>query len=68
MIFILILNRDNATPFPAFFSRVNERLSCPIESMVLVMVLSLAFGAITLGSKTAFLDLVCFLTAVQRLS
>jgi hypothetical protein len=28
--------------------------------MILVMVLCLAFGAITLGSKTAFLDLVSF--------
>jgi len=49
------LARDNATPFPAFFGRVNERLSCPVQSMLLIMVLCLGLGAITLGSKTAFL-------------
>lgn len=52
------LARDNATPFPHFFSRVNHKLSCPIPAMILVAVLCLAFGAITLGSKTAFSDLV----------
>ena len=51
------LARDNATPFPKFFSRVNERLSCPIPAVLLTGVLSTALGAITLGSKTAFNDL-----------
>ena len=52
------LARDNATPFPKYFSRVNETLSCPIQATVLCSVLCTAFGAIQLGSKTAFLDLV----------
>ncbi|MCJ1290662.1 hypothetical protein MMC34_002204 [Xylographa carneopallida] len=42
------LARDNATPFAGFFSQVNERLT----------LLCSAFGAIQLGSKTAFTDLV----------
>ncbi|MCJ1484835.1 hypothetical protein MMC06_005008 [Schaereria dolodes] len=52
------LARDNATPFPKLFSKVNERLSCPIPSTILCAVLCSAFGAIQLGSKTAFTDLV----------
>lgn len=52
------LARDNATPFPHFFSRVNETLSCPIEAAVLCAILVSAFGAIQVGSKTAFTDLV----------
>ena len=52
------LARDNATPFPKFFSRVNEKLSCPVEATVLCAVLCTAFGAIQLGSSTAFTDLV----------
>jgi choline transport protein len=53
-----VLARDNATPFASFFSKVNERLSCPIEATVLCSILTTAFGAIQLGSTTAFLDLV----------
>jgi amino acid transporter len=53
-----VLSRDNATPFAAFFSQVNERLSCPIPATVLCAVLTTAFGAIQLGNQTAFLDLV----------
>ena len=52
------LARDNATPFSSFFSHVNERLSCPIPATVLCALLCTAFGAIQLGSKTAFTDLV----------
>ena len=52
------LARDNATPFHKFFSKVNHKLSCPIQSMLLVTVLCTALGAIGLGSKTAFSDLV----------
>ena len=52
------LARDNATPFPKFFSYVNERLSCPVSATVLCGVLTTAFGAITVGSKTGFSDLV----------
>ncbi|KAJ7017011.1 choline transport protein [Mycena alexandri] len=42
------LARDNVTPFSTFFSSASERLSS---------VLVTAFGAIQLGSKTAFADL-----------
>ncbi|KAK4998864.1 hypothetical protein LTR66_001997 [Elasticomyces elasticus] len=52
------LARDNATPFPKLFSRVNERLSCPVEATVLCAVLVTGLGAIALGSKPAFSDLV----------
>ncbi|KAF2400226.1 choline transport protein [Trichodelitschia bisporula] len=52
------LARDNATPFPKFFSRVNHKLSCPIPSFILCTVFCAALGAIPLGSKTAFQDLV----------
>ena len=52
------LARDNATPFARYFSQVNERLSCPVPATILCAVLCTAFGAIQLGSKTAFLDLV----------
>ncbi|MCJ1306889.1 hypothetical protein MMC25_000533 [Agyrium rufum] len=52
------LARDNATPFPKMFSQVNEKLSCPVPAVILCAVLCTAFGAIQLGSKTAFTDLV----------
>ncbi|KAF2173300.1 hypothetical protein M409DRAFT_49762 [Zasmidium cellare ATCC 36951] len=52
------LARDNATPFPGFFSKVDENLSCPIPATILCSVLTTGFGAIQLGSKTAFTDLV----------
>ena len=52
------LARDNATPFPKYFSQVNTKLSCPIPATILCAVLCTAFGAIQLGSKTAFIDLV----------
>lgn len=52
------LARDNATPFPTFFAYVNERLSCPVSATVLCGVLTTAFGAITVGSKTGFSDIV----------
>lgn len=52
------LARDNATPFPSFFSQVNEKLSCPVPATILCSILTTGFGAIQLGSKTAFTDLV----------
>jgi choline transport protein len=51
------LARDNAVPFSGMFSQVNEKLSCPIPATVFTGVLTVALGAITLGSKTAFTDL-----------
>ncbi|KAK5684538.1 hypothetical protein LTS10_004408 [Elasticomyces elasticus] len=53
-----VLARDNATPFPSFFSRVNTKLSCPVEATVLCAILCSGFGAIQIGSATAFTDLV----------
>lgn len=64
------LARDEATPFPKFFSSVNETLSCPIPATVLSAILCSGFGAIALGSKTAFSDLVgsfIILTSVSYL-
>lgn len=52
------LSRDNATPFAKTFGRVNKKLSCPVESTILCAVLCTGFGALQLGSKTAFTDLV----------
>jgi choline transport protein len=52
------LARDNAVPFSGFFSYVNEDLSCPIPATVFTGIMTTAFGAITLGNKTAFADLV----------
>ncbi|KAF2268249.1 putative amino acid transporter [Lojkania enalia] len=48
------LARDNATPFPIFFSGVHEGLSCPIPATLLCTIISLGLGAIPLGSPTAF--------------
>jgi choline transport protein len=52
------LARDNATPFAKFFSIVDERLSCPIPATLFCALFGTALGAIPLGSKTAFQDLV----------
>lgn len=52
------LARDNAVPFAGTFANVNERLSCPIPATIFCAFLCSAFGAIMLGSKTAFSDLV----------
>lgn len=52
------LARDNATPFASFFSRVSHKLSCPVEATILCAILTTGFGAIQLGSTTAFTDLV----------
>ncbi|KAK3716684.1 hypothetical protein LTR37_006314 [Vermiconidia calcicola] len=53
-----VLARDNATPFAKLFSTVDERLSCPVPATVLCAVLTTCFGAIQLGSTTAFTSLV----------
>lgn len=52
------LARDQATPFSRLFSMVNTRLSCPIPSMVFLLVITLGVGAIQLGSKIAFQQLI----------
>ncbi|PVI06748.1 putative choline transport protein [Periconia macrospinosa] len=51
------LARDNATPFPSFFTSVNEGLSCPIPATLLCSIVVIGLGAIPLGSATAFTDL-----------
>ncbi|KAJ6452910.1 choline transport protein [Mycena sanguinolenta] len=51
------LARDNVTPFSDFFSKVSRRLSCPVPATLFCAILTTAFGAIQLGSKTAFADL-----------
>ncbi|KAI0446439.1 amino acid transporter [Xylaria telfairii] len=51
------LARDNAVPFSSFFGRVNESLSCPVESTIFVSVFATGLGAIPLGSSSAFLAL-----------
>lgn len=53
-----VLARDNATPYPSVFSKVSEKLSCPVPATILCAVLCSAFGAIPLGSQTAFTNLV----------
>lgn len=44
-------------PFSGFFSRVSERLSCPVPATLFVAVVATGLGAIPIGSSTAFLDL-----------
>ncbi|KAJ7191325.1 choline transport protein [Mycena pura] len=51
------LARDNVTPFSRYFSKASARLSCPVPATLFCAVLTTAFGAIQLGSKTAFADL-----------
>ncbi|KAJ7325867.1 choline transport protein [Mycena albidolilacea] len=51
------LARDNVTPFSSFFSKASARLSCPVPATLFCAILTTAFGAIQLGSKTAFADL-----------
>ncbi|KAI8955534.1 putative amino acid transporter [Xylaria longipes] len=51
------LARDNAVPFSSFFGKVNESLSCPIESTIFVCIFATGLGAIPLGSSSAFLAL-----------
>jgi amino acid transporter len=48
------LARDDATPFPRFFSNVNETLSCPVPATLFCSIITTALGAIPLGSTTAF--------------
>ncbi|KAJ7936905.1 choline transport protein [Mycena leptocephala] len=51
------LARDNVTPFSSFFSQASARLSCPVPATLFCAILTTAFGAIQLGSKTALSDL-----------
>ncbi|KAF9063679.1 hypothetical protein BDP27DRAFT_227316, partial [Rhodocollybia butyracea] len=52
------LARDNATPFSEYFIEVSVKLSCPVRSTLLCLILCIGLGAIQLGSPTAFSDLV----------
>ncbi|KAJ7860074.1 choline transport protein [Mycena olivaceomarginata] len=51
------LARDNVTPFSSFFSQASARLSCPVPATLFCAILTTAFGAVQLGSKTALSDL-----------
>ncbi|KAK4229734.1 putative amino acid transporter [Podospora fimiseda] len=51
------LARDNAVPMSSLFSRVNEKLSCPVPATLFVAVVATGIGAIPLGSEVAFLNL-----------
>ncbi|KAI9166403.1 LOW QUALITY PROTEIN: putative amino acid transporter [Paramyrothecium foliicola] len=51
------LARDNAVPFSKVFGRVNESLSCPVESALLVAVMASGLGAIPMGSTEGFSNL-----------
>ena len=62
------LARDNATPFSGFFSRVNEKLSCPVEATLLTGLLTVGLCAITLGSQTAFTDLAGSFVVLSSIS
>ncbi|KAL9629145.1 MAG: hypothetical protein Q9164_007003 [Protoblastenia rupestris] len=48
------LARDNATPFSAFFSRVDINYHTPANAILLCAVLCTVLGCIYVGSKTAF--------------
>ncbi|KAK3393754.1 amino acid/polyamine transporter I [Podospora didyma] len=51
------LARDNAVPLSSLFSKVNEKLSCPVPATLFVAVIATGLGAIPLGSTTAFVNL-----------
>lgn len=51
------LARDHAVPFASVFSRVHERLSCPVESTLFVSIIVSALGAIPIGSSVGFTNL-----------
>ncbi|KAF5380234.1 hypothetical protein D9757_008214 [Collybiopsis confluens] len=51
------LARDNATPFPGFFSKVAMDLSCPVNATIFCFLFAIGVGTIQLGSSTAFSDL-----------
>lgn len=51
------LARDNAVPLSGIFSRVSERLSCPVEATLFVAVVASGIGAIPLGSSIGFTNL-----------
>ena len=48
------LARDNATPFPRFFSRVHPKHRNPFNAILLCCVITTALACIYLGSQTAF--------------
>ncbi|KAL8278576.1 hypothetical protein RQP46_009068 [Phenoliferia psychrophenolica] len=52
------LSRDGATPFADVFGRASARYSCPIPATIFCAFVMTCLGAIQLGSKTAFTDLV----------
>ncbi|CAG9947879.1 unnamed protein product [Clonostachys rosea f. rosea IK726] len=51
------LARDNAVPLSGVFRRVNETLSCPLESTLFVAVVTTAIGAIPIASSVGFSNL-----------
>lgn len=50
--------RDNGMPFSKFFSVVDERVKLPVRATLLSSTLSIAYGAIYIGSATAFQSIV----------
>ncbi|RDW73146.1 amino acid transporter-like protein [Coleophoma cylindrospora] len=46
--------RDEATPFPRFFSRVDPRLQVPVRAVVALTGVQVLLGFIYLGNTTAF--------------
>ena len=52
------LARDGVTPFGWLFGRVERGVKVPVASLLFTSVLALGFGAIQLGSTTAFTNLV----------
>ncbi|KAF5002491.1 hypothetical protein FGRMN_316 [Fusarium graminum] len=51
------LARDEAVPFPRYFSKVSARLGTPVESTLFVAVVASGIGAIPLGSSVGFSNL-----------
>lgn len=51
------LARDSAVPLSKVFGRVNEKLSCPVESTLFVAVIASGIGAIPIGSSVGFSNL-----------
>lgn len=50
--------RDNGMPFSEFFSAVDERVKLPVRATLVSTTLSIVYGAIYIGSDTAFQSIV----------
>lgn len=60
--------RDNATPFSAFFGRVNHKHRNPFNAIMACGVICTVLGCIYVGNQTAFNDFVSSSAVLSSLS